>query len=34
LVEVAIHVFHADMEFPGEWIKEDVEGWDKVGMSG
>lgn len=32
LVEVAIHVLHADMQFSGKRVEEDVEGRDQVGV--
>lgn len=34
LVQVAIHVLHADVQFLGQWVEEDVEGWDDVRMRG
>jgi phosphotransferase system IIA component len=34
LVEVAVHVFHADVKLAGEGVKEDVECGNKVRMNG
>lgn len=33
LVEVSIHILHADVEFLGEWIKKDVQSGHEMGMN-
>ena len=34
LIQVAIHVFHADVKLVGEGVEKDVEGRDEVGVNG
>lgn len=33
LVEVAVHVLHADMQLPGQGVQEDVESGNQVRMT-
>jgi len=34
LVEIPLHILHADVQLLAEGVQEDVEGWDEVGVGG